>query len=217
MTHQFMSFTRRATLLLALTFAGTASANAAVNSIIGYLNLVDPAVVAEIRAAQGDDATDQSVALAILDRLLSDGIVDPEVREAMVAAVLVDDLHASTFDVFLLDVVTGTRPLLEVLRDPDIDVLVQSDGDGLSVAGVLEDAKAGANDRTDTRPLCQKIREGTQRTIPDLQLIGLDGCQTANENDVTESIQTNLENPDAVEDIRTRYEDAISPRTPDEA
>ena len=108
-----MSLVAAAVLLLAGSTAMAQSANPAVQAVVAFTNLLDPAVVAELR---GQYESDEEFANAILEALMASGVLSVETVTEMREAVATGVLRRETLIVFVADLASGTEPL--ATRDP---------------------------------------------------------------------------------------------------
>jgi tetratricopeptide (TPR) repeat protein len=83
--------------------------NAATQAVISLMNLLDPDLVAELEAEFGDDL--DSLALALVDRLVEQGVLADDIAESMRQAVTAGVLPRDAFVLFAADLFNGAAPL----------------------------------------------------------------------------------------------------------
>lgn len=168
--------------------------------VVGYMNLIDPLLVAELEreigAGRRGDASDVDLALALLERLRTDGVLEPGVYAAMLQSIEECLLPRELIALFLFDVVTGVEFL----------------SDGLVRIGVF-----GPDERFDIPTALAVIAVLGPRfdamAADDLQGLRLppDGLIVICEADVRSAITQTLLDPDVVSSVQDRYAIAISP------
>jgi hypothetical protein len=103
-----------AALLLAGSSAHAQGENPALQAIVAFANLLDPALIADLRAQY---PSDEELASALLATLQSRGVIDDQTASDMQFAIANRVLPRATLIVFLADVANGTEPL--ATRDPE--------------------------------------------------------------------------------------------------
>ena len=171
--------------------------NPAVAAIIAYLNLLDRDLVAELEAPGLDDG---ALAVALLDRLLAAGVIEPAVHAAMLAVAIDPDgeLDRDLLALFVLDVATGTEPLVDVLER--LGLSVSADGT-LDLAAVLLEFEI----------LGGAVDAAIATELPGLRIPAADASGSVSSGGCTTTVLDILEDADAVATIRDRYRSAISP------
>ena len=138
--------------------------------------------------------------MALLDRLLSAGVIEPAVHAAMRAVAIDPDgeLDRDLLALFVLDVATGTEPLVEVLER--LGLSVSADGTLDLAAVLLEFAVLG-----------DAVDAAIATEVPGLRIPAADASGNVSSRAVTTTVLDILEDADAVTTIRDRYRAAISP------
>ena len=171
--------------------------NPAVAAIIAYLNLLDRDLVAELEALGLDGGP---LAVALLDRLLAAGVIEPAVHAAMRAVAVDPDgrLDRDLLALFVLDVVTGPEPLGAVLTR--LGLSLPADGSFAIAAVLLEFGVLGT--AVDAAILAE---------APGLRLPAADADGNVGSGAITDTVLAILDDADAVASVRDRYRAAISP------
>lgn len=205
-SHLIAGITTLAAAVLVFGSVHAQSSNVAATAVIAYSNLLAPGLVAEVAATFESEPNDAQYALAILDRMLADLIIDEAVYLEFSDTVFLNaPLSQGFLELWLLDVITGSTPLVDVLvangvvsidengnPDPPLTSFTASDGT-LDFEGVLASEAPGL-------------------VVPAMDADGI----IAVPESVDTAILTVLEDPDVVEELQRRYDDAISPTNPDD-
>lgn len=174
--------------------------NGAISAVIGYMNLLDPRLVAEIESSVGDvEGADALVAAQLVERLRVTTVVNEDLSNAMAAAVASGEgttVDADLFVVWLLDVVTGVDPFDEVLQN--LGLIGQ--GETFDYDAVLRRMRFLADD----------VVQFVEREVPGLAVPQAVDRQL-DVNVVTTTVAGILEDLAVLTTIQDRYEEAISP------
>lgn len=157
--------------VLALALVGLAlaqSGNAAVRAVIGFTNLLDPALVTELEPQYPDE---QELALALLEELEAVGILSPALAAEMEAAILAGVLSRDTFIIFLADLANGTEPAPDSVEEAAVQL--QAISPGLTVPAGDENGNLSEEDvagvvtyiAEDTDGLLAALQEGYDAAI----------------------------------------------------
>ena len=194
-----------AAALLSFASAQPASGNVAASAVIAYANLLAPTLVGDVRATFDAEPADAAFAEAILSRMFNDQIIEEAVYLTFSDTILLNaPLSQGFFELWLLDVITGTEPLIDVLVDYGFATIDANGEPSPSLASFTNDPAL------DFETVLASEAPGL--AIPERNEDGFIGDTTA----VDTAIVTILEDPDLVEELQQRYDDAISPTNPDD-
>jgi hypothetical protein len=190
-----------ALILASVAHAQTTPSNPALVASIAFLNLFDPTVLpaAEL-SLPVEQRSDTNVVRVAFNNLVARDILDPAVANGMLNAITLGRLPATLLAIFVLDLATGSAPLGGVLA-----------GLGIGSGGTVDLDQALADAAGQGASFFNTV---TNTLPPGLSLPPVSADGSVSLDAVTSTVEAILSNPDALDGIRSGYEDAISPLAP---